>query len=103
MSDVAGGMAWVASGAGAIGGTAAAVAVQPVLVIPVLVLVVSLATLPLLISVLTLVVVFSPDSNRQARAEKILDRLLITLRDGRQNADDDPAHAGIGEVENLVR
>ncbi|MGH3911212.1 MAG: hypothetical protein ACRDRM_10325 [Pseudonocardiaceae bacterium] len=83
MSLVAGTPAWAASGAGAIGGAAAAVAMHPMLIVPVLAIVTSLATLPLLIPVLTLVAVYSPDPNRQERAEKILNRLLTTLRRGR--------------------
>lgn len=64
-------------------GAAAAVAMHPMLIVPVLVIVTSLATLPLLIPVLTLVAVYSPDAKRQERAEKILNRLLTALRRGR--------------------
>lgn len=77
---MAGGLALLASGAGAAGSAAVAVAMQPALLIPVLVILTPFATLPLLIPVLTLVVVYSPDPNRQDRAAKILDRLLTALQ-----------------------
>lgn len=91
---MAGGLSWVASGVGAIGGTAAAVAVQPAVLMPVLVIVIPLAALPLLIPVLALVALYSRDPGRQVRAEKILDRLLTTLQGGRQSTNKDQAGAG---------
>ena len=84
VSDVASGLTWVASGAGAVGSAAAAVAVQPTLLIPVLVIVIPLATLPLLITTLTLGAVYDPDPQRRAAAEKVLERLLVTVRAGRR-------------------
>lgn len=94
MSAVAGALTWVASGAGALGGALAAAAVQPVLLIPALVLLTPLATLPLLVPVLTLVALYSRDPDRQGRAAKILDRLLTTLQGGKHTTDTDPADAG---------
>jgi hypothetical protein len=78
---VAGVLGWVASGAGS---AAVAVAVQPVLLIPVLVILAPLATLPLLITTLALVAVYDRDPGRQKAAEKVLERLLVTLRAGRR-------------------
>jgi len=69
------------SGVGAAGGTAVAVAVQPTLLIPVLVTLTALGSLPLLlITTLALAAVYSADPNRRTAAEKVLDRLLTTLR-----------------------
>jgi len=69
------------SGVGAAGGTAVAVAVQPTLLIPVLVTLTALSSLPLLlITTLALAAVYSADPNRRTAAEKVLDRLLTTLR-----------------------
>jgi hypothetical protein len=59
------------------------VALQPPLLVPILVTVAALGGLPLLlIASLALVAVYSPDPSRRAAAEKILDRLLMTLRPG---------------------
>jgi hypothetical protein len=58
-----------------------AIAVQPGLLVPVLTTVVALGGLPLLlITILALAAVYSSDPVRRAAAEKILARLLITLR-----------------------
>jgi hypothetical protein len=57
------------------------VALQPALLIPTLVTAAVLGGLPLLlITTLALIAVYSPDPARRIAAEKILDRLLITLR-----------------------
>ncbi len=80
-SAVASVVAWLASGA--IGGTAVAVAAAPALLVPVLVITIPLATLPLLITTLALVAVYDPKPARQAAAERVLDRLLVTLRGDR--------------------
>jgi hypothetical protein len=77
MSAVA---SWLGSGVG-VGSAALAVAVQPSLLVPILVTGAALGGLPLLlIATLTLVVVYSPDLSRQDAAERVLDRLLTTLR-----------------------
>lgn len=81
---MAGALAWLASGAGAIGSAAVAVAAAPVLLIPVLVIAIPLATLPLLITTLTLGAVYDPNPDRRAAAVKVLDRLLVTLRADRR-------------------
>ncbi len=79
MTAVAG---WLVPGIGA-GGAALAVAVQPTLLVPILMTGAALGGLPLLlICTLALVAVYSPDPSRRAAAEKILDRLLTTLRPG---------------------
>lgn len=83
MSGVAGTLAWLASGAGAIGSVAVAVAAAPALLIPVLVIVIPLATLPLLITTLALSAVYDPDQKRQAAAAKVLE-LLVSLRGDRR-------------------
>ncbi len=63
------------------GGAALAVAMQPALLVPILVTGAALGSLPLLlITTLALIAVCSSDPNRRAAAEKILDRLLSTLR-----------------------
>jgi hypothetical protein len=57
------------------------VALQPALLVPILVTGAALGSLPLLlITMLALVAVYSRDPARREAAEKILDRLLITLR-----------------------
>lgn len=77
MSAVASG--W-GSGLGA-GGAVLAIAVQPGLLVPVLLASAALGGLPLLlITTLALVVVFTRVPARQAAAERVLDRLLSTLR-----------------------
>jgi hypothetical protein len=71
---------WLSSGVGA-GSAALAVALQPGLLVPILVSGAALGGLPLLLIVtLALVAVYSPDPSRQDAAERILDRLLTTLR-----------------------
>lgn len=78
---MAGTLARLASGVGAASGTAVAVAVQPMLLIPVLVTLTALASLPLLlITTVALAAVYSTDPNRRIAAEKVLDRLLTTVR-----------------------
>jgi len=78
---MAGTLTRLVSGVGAAGGTAVAVAVQPTLLIPVLVTLTALSSLPLLlITTLALAAVYSTDPNRRTAAEKVLDRLLTTLR-----------------------
>jgi len=78
---MAGTLTRLVSGVGAAGGTAVAVAVQPTLLIPVLVTLTALGSLPLLlITTLALAAVYSADPNRRTAAEKVLDRLLTTLR-----------------------
>lgn len=68
------------SGVGA-GGAALVAAVQPGLLEPVALAVAVLGGLPLLlIATLALVAVYSRDPARRTAAEKILDRLLSTLR-----------------------
>ncbi|MGQ0775240.1 MAG: hypothetical protein ACT4NY_12600 [Pseudonocardiales bacterium] len=83
MSGVAGALAWLASGAGAIGSAAVAVAAAPALLIPVLVIAIPLATLPLLITTLALVAVYDSNQERKTAAEKVL-KLLVTLRADRR-------------------
>jgi nitrate/nitrite transporter NarK len=74
-------LARLASGAGAAGGTAVVVAVQPTLLLPVLVMLTVLGALPLLlITTLALAAVYSTNPGRRRAAEKVLDRLLTTLR-----------------------
>lgn len=99
VSDVAGALAWLASGAGAVGGGVAAAAVHPVLVIPVLVIVTSLASLPLLIPTLALIALYSSDPDRQARAAEILNRLLAALRGGKQGEAEDQSEAAVDRFE----
>ncbi|MGH3973438.1 MAG: hypothetical protein ACRDS9_08930 [Pseudonocardiaceae bacterium] len=71
---------WLVSGVGA-GGAALVAAVQPGLLVPVLLAVAVLGGLPLLlITTLALVAVYSSDPARRTAAEKILDRLLSALR-----------------------
>lgn len=71
---------WLCRGIGA-GSAALAVAVQPALLVPIVVTGGVLVGLPLLlISALALVAVYSPDPVRRADAEAILDRLLAALR-----------------------
>ncbi|MGH3934999.1 MAG: hypothetical protein ACRDS1_08495 [Pseudonocardiaceae bacterium] len=78
---MAGSLVRLVSGAGAAGGTAVAVAVQPALLIPILVMLTVLGSLPLLlITTLALVAVYSANPDRRTAAEKVLDRLLTTLR-----------------------
>jgi hypothetical protein len=68
------------SGVGA-GGAALVAAVQPGLLVPVLLAVTVLGGLPLLLIVtLALGAVYSRDPVRRTAAEKILDRLLSALR-----------------------
>jgi hypothetical protein len=68
---------WLSPGVGA-GSAALAVALQPA---PILVTGAALGGLPLfLITTLALIAICSPNPNRRAAAEKILDRLLTTLR-----------------------
>ena len=68
------------SGVGA-GGAALVAAVQPGLLVPVLLAVAVPVGLPLLlIATLALVAVYSRDPVRRAAAEKVLDRLLNALR-----------------------
>jgi hypothetical protein len=63
------------------GSTVLAVAVQPGLLVPVLLAFAVLCGLPLLlITTLALVAVYSPEPARRTAATKILDRLLATLR-----------------------
>lgn len=83
VSGVAGALAWLASGAGAISSATVAVAAAPTLLIPVLVIAIPLATLPLLITTLALVTVYDPKPTRQAAAEKVLE-LLVTPRGDRR-------------------
>ena len=81
MRTMVGTLTRLVSGVGAAGGTAVAVAVQPTLLIPVLVTLTALGSLPLLlITTLALAAVYSADPNRRTAAEKVLDRLLTTLR-----------------------
>ena len=81
MSEMAGTLVRLASGVGAASGTAVAVAVQPTLLVPVLVILIALGSLPLLlITTLALAAVYSTDPVRRTAAEKVLDRLLTTLR-----------------------
>jgi hypothetical protein len=76
VSAVAG---WLASGVG--GGAALVVVLQPGLLGPILVIAGVLGGLPLLlITTLALVAVYSRDHARRVAAEKILNRLLTTLR-----------------------
>jgi hypothetical protein len=71
---------WLGRGVGA-GSAALAIALQPTLLAPILVTGAALGGLSLLlITTLALIAVCSPDPNRRADAEKILDRLLTTLR-----------------------
>ncbi len=71
---------WLGPGVGA-GSAVLVVALQPALMVPILVTVAALGGLPLLlIATLALVAVYSPDPSRRDAAEKILDRLLTTLR-----------------------
>jgi hypothetical protein len=71
---------WLGPGVGA-GSAAVAVALQPGLLVPILVTGAALGGLPLLlIAILALVAVYSSDPCRRDAAEKILDRLLTTLR-----------------------
>jgi nitrate/nitrite transporter NarK len=68
------------SGLGA-GGAALVAAVQPDLLVPVVLAIAVLGGLPLLlIATLALVAVYSPDPARRTAAAKILDRLLSALR-----------------------
>ncbi|MDQ2884371.1 MAG: hypothetical protein M3Y48_25365 [Actinomycetota bacterium] len=77
MSAVA---SWLVSSVGAVG-AATLVTLQPTLLLPLLVTGLVVGGLPLLlIATLALVAVYSPDPVRRAAAEKILDRLLTTLR-----------------------
>lgn len=77
MSAVA---SWLASSIGA-GGAVVAVAIQPALLGPVVVTIAAFGILPLLlISMLALVAVYSPDPARRKDARKVLDRLLTILR-----------------------
>lgn len=77
MSAVA---SWLVSGVGA-GGAALVAAVQPGLLMPVVLAVAVLGGLPLLlIATLALGAVYSRDPVRRTAAEKILDRLLSALR-----------------------
>jgi len=81
VSEMAGTLARLISGVGAASGTAVAIAVQPTLLIPVLVILTALGSLPLLlITTLALAAVYSTDPKRRAAAAKVLDRLLATLR-----------------------
>jgi hypothetical protein len=58
-----------------------AIALQPALLIPILVTAAALGGLPLLlITALVFIAVYSPNPTRRLTAEKILDRLLTTLR-----------------------
>jgi hypothetical protein len=58
-----------------------AVAVQPTLLVPVLVTLTALGGLPLLlVTIMALAAVYSTDPDRRIAAEKVLDRLLTTLR-----------------------
>lgn len=71
---------WLISGFGA-GGATLIIAAQPALLVPVLITVGALVGLPLLlIATLALVAVYSRETARRNAAEKILDRLLSTLR-----------------------
>lgn len=77
MSHVAG---WLGPGFG-VGSAALAITLQPALLVPILVTGVALGGLPmLLITALALIAVLSSDPTRRDAAEKILDRLLTTLR-----------------------
>lgn len=77
MSAVVG---WLGPGIGA-GSAVLAVALQPGLLGPILLTGATLGALPLLlITTLALVAVYSPDPSRRDAAEKVLDRLLTTLR-----------------------
>ena len=63
------------------GGMVLAVALQPTLLVPILVTSATLGGLPLLlITALAMIAIYSPHQARRAAAEKILDRLLTTLR-----------------------
>lgn len=76
VSDVADAVARLAAGVGT-GGTIIAIALQPAL----LVLVVVTVGLPLLlIATLALIAVYSRKSHRRRTAENIIDRLLVALR-----------------------
>lgn len=71
---------WLGRGVGT-GSAVLAVAFQPALLLPILVTTATLGGLPLLlITTLAMIAVYSPDPVRRAAAEKILDRLLTTLR-----------------------
>jgi len=83
VSGVAGALAWLASGAGAIGSAAVAVAAAPALLIPVLVIAIPLATLPLVITTLMLGAVYDSKPERRAAAAKVLE-LLVSLRGDRR-------------------
>ena len=73
-----GGLAGPGIGAGS---AALAIALQPAPLVPILVTGATLGGLPLLlITILALVAVYSPGPVRRTAAEKILDRLLATLR-----------------------
>lgn len=77
MSVLAG---WLGPGIG-FGSAALVVALQSSLLVPVLITIAVLGGLPmLLIIILALVAVYSPDPSRRAAAEKILGRLLVALR-----------------------
>jgi hypothetical protein len=72
--------AWLGPGVGA-GSAALIIVFQPGLLAPVLMTVSILVGLPLLLIVaLALIAVYSPNSSRRDAAEKVLDRLLATLR-----------------------
>lgn len=73
-------LTWLVSGVGVI--SSAAAAVHPALLIPVAVILIALGTLPLLITTVALVAVFSPDPDRRSAAHQVLDRLLATLGSG---------------------
>jgi hypothetical protein len=78
---MAGTLVRLVSGVGAASGTAVAVAVQPTLLVPVLVTLTALGGLPLLlVTIMALAAVYSTDPDRRIAAEKVLDRLLTTLR-----------------------
>lgn len=71
---------WLGLSVGA-GSAALTVALQPALLVPILVTGAALGSLPLLLIItLALIAVYSPDPSRRAAAEKILNRLLTTLR-----------------------
>ncbi|MGH3804260.1 MAG: hypothetical protein ACRDTD_29820 [Pseudonocardiaceae bacterium] len=71
---------WLVSGVGA-GGATLVGALQPRLLIPIVLAVAVLGGLPLLlIATLALVAVYSREPARRTAAEKILDRLLSVLR-----------------------
>lgn len=71
---------WLGPGVGA-GSAVLALALQPALLVPIVLTGAALGGLPLLlITTLALVAVYSPDPVRRENAEVILDRLLTALR-----------------------